>query len=194
MLVLASGSPRRHELLSQAGVPFIIRVADVDETALADESPDAFVRRLAEAKARAVSQVLSVEGSTAELAVLGADTIVVEAGEIIGKPRDRAHARVLLGRLSGRAHQVLTGVCLLDGHEADVRLATTTVTFKTLSDAEITRYLDVANWADKAGAYAIQEHAAYMVRRIDGSYTNVVGLPLCETIELLADHGVPCPA
>ena len=177
-LVLASASPRRKEILSNAGIEFTARTADVDETLQEDESPEEHVRRLAEAKARAVWR----EGET----VLGADTVVVVDDHILGKPADDKDAARMLSLLSGRRHRVLTGVCFYDGEQAcaeahaGARTAVeeTAVEFLELSDQEIATYIATGEPADKAGAYAIQGGASKFVRRIEGCYFNVVGLPI----------------
>ena len=153
-LILASGSPRRADLLRQAGIRFDVSAPDVDETLQAGEAPEAYVRRLAAAKAGRVAA--SHPGRT----VLGADTTVVVDGEVLGKPRDADDAAQMLGRLSGRSHLVLTGVCLIG------------------PDGEIAAYVDSGEPMDKAGAYAIQGGAAEFVSRLDGAFDNVVGLPL----------------
>lgn len=182
--VLASASPRRQELLASLNIPFDVIPSSVVETALPGESPREFVTRLSFEKARDVHAVCVATGDSRP--VLGADTIVVIDDRIIGKPNDRDHARIMLKSLSGRSHHVLTGVCLLTEVHTLRRVVTTEVTFKSLLDDEIERYLDQHEWHDKAGAYAIQSGAAYMVQRIVGSYTNVVGLPLCEVTETFA--------
>lgn len=187
-LILASASARRRQLLLAAGILHDVIVSDVDETRLPDEPPDAFATRLAYAKAEQVARARAAQGDRRP--VLGADTIVVVDREVIGKPVDRDAARRSLRTLAGRTHEVLTGCCVLWGPHTATELVRTAVTFKPLDAAEIEHYLDHAAWHDKAGAYAVQEHAAYMVRRIDGSYTNVVGLPLCEAIEALQRIGV----
>jgi septum formation protein len=171
MLVLASQSPRRSDILRQAGIPFTVRVADVDESVLPGESPGTYVRRLAEAKARAVP-------AAPEETVLGADTTVVIDGEILAKPIDAADARRMLSLLSGRRHEVLTGVCLLRGGAAACDCATTEVVFAPLSEREIAEYVASGEPMDKAGAYAIQGLASKFVERIDGDFFNVMGLPV----------------
>ena len=171
MLVLASQSPRRSEILRQAGIPFTVRVADVDESVLAGESPADYVRRLAAAKAYAVEQA---EDET----VLGADTTVVIDGEILAKPADAADARRMLTLLSGRRHEVLTGICLRRGTRAACECVTTGVVFATLTSAEIGEYVASGEPMDKAGAYAIQGLASKFVERIEGDYFNVMGLPV----------------
>ena len=169
-LVLASASPRRKEILSNAGIEFTARPADVDETLQEDESPGDHVRRLAEAKARAVWR----EGET----VLGADTVVVVDDHILGKPADDRDAARMLGLLSGRRHRVVTGVCFYDGEQVRGAVEETSVEFLELSDQEIAAYIATGETADKAGAYAIQGGASKFVRRIEGCYFNVVGLPI----------------
>jgi septum formation protein len=171
MLVLASQSPRRAEILRQAGIPFTVRVADVDETPLPGEQPVDYVRRLAEAKARAVP-------ATAEVTVLGADTTVVIDGEMLAKPAGAADARRMLGLLSGRRHEVITGVCLKRGAQVSCDHAVTAVWFARLTDREIAEYVASGEPMDKAGAYAIQGLASKFIPRIEGCYFNVVGLPI----------------
>ena len=169
--MLASQSPRRSEILRSAGIPFTVRVADVDETVLAGESPADYVQRLAAAKAFAIE---SADGET----VLGADTTVVIDGEILAKPADAADARRMLARLSGRRHEVLTGICLRRGADVIRDYVTTGVVFARLSDAEIGEYVASGEPMDKAGAYAIQGLASKFVERIEGDYFNVMGLPV----------------
>lgn len=171
MLVLASQSPRRAEILRNANIEFTTRVAEVDETPVDGERPGPYVRRLAEAKARAVPT------SSGEV-VLGADTTVVAAGEILAKPVDAADARRMLRLLSGRRHEVLTGICLRRGEEVLTDHAATAVWFAPLTDQEIAQYVDSGEPMDKAGAYAIQGLASKFVERIEGCYFNVMGLPV----------------
>lgn len=184
-IVLASASPRRSELLQSAGISFTIVPGDIDETPLPEEEPVAHVLRLAEGKAREVAS--RADGRF----IVGADTIVLCDKEIMGKPCDSADAKRMLRRLSGRAHQVITGFAVLDRETGRVesRVVNTDVTFKPLDDEEISAYVATGCPMDKAGAYAIQGGAAYMVERIDGSYTNVVGLPLCEMVKTLREMG-----
>ena len=171
MLVLASGSPRRSEILRQAGIPFTVRPASVDEAILPGEAPDAYVRRLAEAKARAATAKVNET-------VLGADTTVVVSGEILGKPANAEDARRMLALLSGRRHEVLTGICLRRGAETVCDHAVTAVWFARLSANELEEYVASQEPMDKAGAYAIQGLASRYVERIEGCYFNVVGLPV----------------
>jgi septum formation protein len=184
--ILASGSPRRRELLASAGLAFEIEPSQADESERAGEAPAAYVRRVAAAKAREVAAIARARGD--RRAVLAADTTVVVDGEILGKPVDRADAARMLGLLSDRTHQVITGTCLIapDGSERQLEV-TTEVRFAALTPAILAWYLATEEWRDKAGAYAIQGHAACLVREIRGSYSNVVGLPLCETVELLRE-------
>ena len=170
-LVLASQSPRRGEILRQAGIPFVVRVASVDETPLPNERPEEYVVRLAEWKA------MAVEAAPEEI-VLGADTTVVLGGAMLGKPSDAGEARHMLVRLSGRRHQVLTGICLRRGGQAIRDWATTQVWFSAMSRREIREYAASGEPMDKAGAYAIQGLASRYVERIEGCYFNVVGLPM----------------
>ena len=172
-IVLASASPRRAELLRAAGIRFDVVPADVDERQLEGEDADGYVRRLATEKASRVA--ITHPGRP----VLGADTTVVVDGEVLGKPRDAAEAASMLGRLSGRSHQVLTGVCVIDaGGGSETALATTTVEFRPVTPAEINDYVASGEPMDKAGAYAIQGGAGRFVTRIHGPYDNVVGLPV----------------
>lgn len=169
-LVLASASPRRQELLRIARIPFTVRPAEIDETPFEGEAPDVYVSRLAEAKARA-------SWRSGEI-TLGADTAVTLDGQILGKPRDPGDARRMLRLLSGRTHQVLTGICLYDGIKAETGVETTEVEFLALSDEEIESYAAGGDPLDKAGAYGIQGEASKFVRRVNGCYFNVVGLPV----------------
>ena len=187
-LVLASGSPRRRELLTSAGLTFSVRPADIDETPLPDEAPDVYVRRLSIEKAAASAE--SPLASTAEV-ILAADTTVEANGLILEKPLDDDDAYGMLRRLSGRTHQVHTGVTVSVARDGARRsstiLVTTRVTFVALTDHTIDWYLATGEANDKAGAYGIQGAAAGFVERVDGSVTNVIGLPLAETLALLSD-------
>jgi septum formation protein len=171
MLVLASRSPRRSELLRAAGFEFTVRVADVDESVAQHESPECYVQRLAEQKA------LAVELRPGEI-ILGADTTVALKNEILGKPQDESHAREMLEKLSGKCHSVFTGVCLRSAQRIHTSVSRTRVWFDTLEPSEIETYVRSGEPFDKAGAYAIQGLAGKYIRRIDGSYSNVVGLPV----------------
>jgi septum formation protein len=170
-LVLASRSPRRSELLRAAGFDFTVRVADVDETPRAGENPADYVLRVAEEKARAVI-------SSDNEVVLAADTTVVLENAIMGKPLDPADAAGMLRALSGKRHDVITGICLRRGKEMLRDMASTAVWFAPLTDREIQDYVDSGEPMDKAGAYGIQGLASRFIERIDGSYSNVVGLPV----------------
>jgi len=173
VLVLASGSPRRAELLRGAGIRFEAVAADVDERQHGGEDPETYVRRLAAAKAARVATAHPGR------AVLGADTTVVVDGVVLGKPDDAAEAASMLARLSGRSHLVLTGVCLIDpAGEADAAVAATTVEFRPLTADEISNYVATGEPMDKAGAYAIQGGAGMFVTRVEGAFDNVVGLPV----------------
>jgi len=188
-LYLASGSPRRRELLTQIGVPFVPLAVDVDETPVAGEAAEAYVERLAQDKATAGLATLADAG---QAVVLGADTTVLLDGRILGKPESRAEALAMLLGLGGREHEVLTAVALAGGGRCRVRLVRSRVTFRALSAAEAEAYWATGEPLDKAGGYAIQGLAAVFVSRLEGSYSAVVGLPLCETAQLLADFGIPC--
>jgi septum formation protein len=183
-LVLASGSPRRRELLAAAGFSFDVVAVDVDETRRPGEDPGVYVERLARTKAlAAVPQNDRV--------VIGADTVVVVGGgDVLGKPRDAGDAGRMLRLLSGRAHEVLTGVAVVAGGRTVSAVERTTVWFARLSERDIAWYVASGEPLDKAGAYAIQALASRFVPRIDGSYTNIVGLPVTTVIELLAKLGV----
>lgn len=181
-LYLASGSPRRAELLTQLGIAFERVLTDVEELRQPQESAEAYVRRLARDKARA-----GVANAPTDLPVLGADTIVILDGEVLEKPRDAYHAGEMLRRLSGNTHQVMTAVAIADGTHLLDCLVVTEVTFRVLSEDDITRYVACGEPMDKAGAYGIQGLGGCFVRKINGSYHAVVGLPLVETWELLAN-------
>lgn len=183
-IVLASASPRRRELLGHLGLPFIVHAANVDERVAEPMAPAALVEHLASIKAAAVVPTYP------EHLIIGADTIVVVDGEILGKPVDRAHAIAMLQRLQGREHQVLTGVALRQGARSSVTHEQTTVRFRSLSAGEIERYVDSGDPMDKAGAYGIQGRAGAMIEGIQGDYFNVVGLPLCRLVQLLSSFGV----
>jgi septum formation protein len=184
-LVLASGSPRRQEMLRQLGLPFEVVPSLIEEACQDGELPLDHVLRLAEAKAREVGA--RVDGRW----VIGADTIVVASGAILGKPRDPAEALDMLRRLSGKEHQVLTGFCVIQGPKGICvrRAVETAVRVKTLRPEEIGWYVGTGEPFDKAGAYAIQGIGSFMIEAISGSYTNVVGLPLCELMDTLEALG-----
>ena len=179
MLILASASPRRAELLRAAGIRFEILPTNIDETPVPGESPRAHVQRLAEEKARA-----ACSQRPAAIA-LGADTVVVVDDRMLGKPRDEADAAAMLRLLSGRDHQVLTGVAVVTPAVARTAVDVTIVRFATLTEEEIEQYVLSREPMDKAGAYAIQGLASRFVERIEGSYSNVVGLPVALVYRLL---------
>ncbi|HEY0100307.1 MAG TPA: Maf family protein [Pyrinomonadaceae bacterium] len=182
-LVLASGSPRRAEILRRTNWPFEVEAADIDESAREGEGAVEYVERLACEKAEAVAA-----GRTKGL-VLGADTVVVVAGQVLGKPKDEADARRMLKLLDGRWHDVLSGVALVRAETNEVLVAheLTRVRFASMSDAEIDWYVSTGEPADKAGAYAIQGHAALFIEEIEGDYWNIVGLPIRLVYKLAAE-------
>ncbi|MNQ54022.1 Maf-like protein YhdE [compost metagenome] len=191
-LYLASGSPRRRELLTQIGVPFTAISADIDETPLTDESPAAYVERLARGKALAGFQSLAAAEHGTAACVLGADTAVVLDGQILGKPQDEAGARAMLMSLAGREHEVLTAIAVLDARRCESRVVRSLVRFRAIGSDEAGAYWASGEPQDKAGGYGIQGLGAVFVAGLDGSYSAVVGLPLCETAELLGHFGIPC--
>ena len=184
-IILASASPRRVELLASAGVEFEVCAGNIPEEPLPGELPEDHVIRLAREKA------LDVAGKHEGRFFIGADTVVVCDGEIMGKPKDGEDARRMLFKLSGVPHEVITGFAVYDRERDDAvtSAVTTKVYFKHLRAEEVVAYIATGCPFDKAGAYAIQGGAAHMVQRIDGSYTNVVGLPLCEVVEVLRRIG-----
>lgn len=182
-LVLASGSPRRRDVLRQLRLEHTIRVADIDETYLPDETPEAHVERLARAKAEAVAS--EVPGSL----VIGGDTIVLDDGRVLGKPRDGDEAVEMLLSLAGRTHSVLSGLALVGPGGTVSAVDTTEVRFRDLSRAEARRYVETGEPLDKAGAYGIQGLGAALVEGLDGDYYSVVGFPVGTFIELLARAG-----
>lgn len=198
-LVLASASPRRAGLLRAAGIEFDVQAASADETVRPGETPEAYVRRVADAKARAVAHL------AAGRLVLAADTTVVVAGSVLGKPVDDEDAKRMLRMLSGRAHEVVTAVSLLRAAEGpstridtsawhvDTRVESTTVAFAPLTEDEISWYVSTGEPRDKAGAYAIQGYASRFITRINGSYSNVVGLPVALVYEMLTALGPTTP-
>ena len=185
LVCLASVSPRRRELLAQIGVPHRVVGADIDETVGAGEAPRDYVLRMACQKALTVRE----RGET--LPVLAADTTVVLDNTIFGKPRDRDDGLAMLGRLSGRTHEVLTAVALANSRDVTLRLSVSTVRFRGLSSEECAAYWETGEPRDKAGGYAIQGAAAVFIESLSGSYSGVMGLPLFETGELLRAAGVP---
>lgn len=188
-LYLASGSPRRRELLTQIGVPYTALSAEIDETPFTDERPDAYVERLARGKAQAGLASLS---TSPDACVLGADTAVVLDGRILGKPVDADDACAMLTALSGREHEVLTAVAVANRQGCEALVVSSRVRFRVIQPQEIRAYWASGEPRDKAGSYAIQGLAAVFVEGLQGSYSAVVGLPLCETAELLSRFGIPC--
>ena len=184
-IILASRSPRRVELLKQLGIDSIARAADVDETPLAGEAPADYVQRVARQKVMAIAKTLKSE--YANLPVLAADTTVALDGEILGKPEDDADAVKMLQKLSGSKHAVHTAVAISFKGKVQVVLSSTIVEMMPLTDAMISAYVATGEQRDKAGSYAIQGRAGAWIKRIEGSYTGVMGLPLYETAKLLRD-------
>lgn len=186
MLVLASASPRRRELLTQAGYTFEVRPAHIAEDPREGEDPVAYVTRLAREKAEVVFRELSGNGNADDaLVILGADTTVSLDNHILGKPEDAAEASRMLRMLSGRSHHVISGVAVVTAEAVEVAAEVTAVRFLTLSDEEIAAYVVTGEPMDKAGAYGIQGLAARWIPRIEGCYFNVVGLPLALVSTLL---------
>ena len=179
-LILASQSPRRRELLGLLGIPFAVKVADIDETMDPSKPPAREVARVSRLKAEAICP-------EADDVVIAADTIVVCDGEILGKPKDEADAFRMLRLLSGKDHQVMTGLTVLLGDKATVCTEITDIHFRELSDREISAYIATGEPMDKAGSYGIQGRAALFAEKIVGDYPNVVGLPVCRLSRILAD-------
>ena len=180
LIILASGSPRRRELLAEAGVPFEVHAYETDERRRTGEQAEELVQRLSLQKAKAA------ESHHFGRVILGADTVVVFEGKIFGKPKDVEAAKEFLRTLSGQTHEVLTGVTLVNKQGmADTWLSRTSVTFKTLTEETIATYVSMVNTLDKAGAYAIQEHGDMLVEQINGLMSNVIGLPVEEVVERL---------
>lgn len=182
MFVLASASPRRRELLAQVGLTPEVRVYSIDETPHAGEAPETYVRRMATEKLEAA---LEEEAGP----VLAADTVVVDGGRVLGKPRDAAHNAEMLEALSGTAHQVITAVAVGTRTKVAVRSVVSEVRFRLLGAATIARYVATGEGLDKAGGYGIQGIAGGFVSEIRGSYSAIVGLPLCESVEMLEAAG-----
>jgi septum formation protein len=185
VLCLGSVSPRRRELLTQIGVPFIVAAPDIDETVRPGEAPAAYVTRLAQEKALAIRQ------TGQQLPVLAADTTVVLDGEIFGKPADRAEGVQMLSVLSGRTHEVLTAVALANANGVATRLNSSTVRFRAIPREECLAYWETGEPRDKAGSYGIQGFGAVFIEAISGSHSGIMGLPLFETAELLRAAGIP---
>ena len=185
-LILASKSPRRCDLLNQAGLTFTVIPSTVDERAVAIAPPEEHVRLLAEAKAGEVAQRFP------ESWVIGADTVVVIENTVLGKPRTQSEARHMLEALSGKTHRVLTGYCICckNAKRSFSRTVETKVLFKPLTDREMDWYVSTREPFDKAGGYAAQGLGSSLIQRLDGSYTSVVGLPVCEVVDYLVKQGV----
>lgn len=188
MIILASGSPRRRELLTQAGYVFQRLSADIDESVLPNEAPDVYTLRVSREKADAVRH-----HAAANAVIITADTSVVDGGQILGKPTDEAEATAMLQQLRGRTHQVITAfsVLVVETSELQQGLVSTDVTMRDYSDDEIAAYVASGDPMDKAGGYAIQNPDFAPVAAIDGCYANVVGLPLCQVVALLSGVGHP---
>ena len=184
-LILASASPRRRDLLTQIGVRFVVQAADIDERQRKTESPVSYVSRLALEKAQA-----GFSRQAGTLPALGADTTVVCDGEIFGKPESCAESLTMLQALSGSTHEVLSAVALIDGHDSEVILVTTEVTFRVISVDDCLKYWQSGEPKGKAGGYAIQGLGAVFVAKLEGSYSGVVGLPLMETEAILQRFNV----
>jgi len=184
-LVLASSSPRRAELLRQLQLEFSICVSEVDETPLSGEAPERYVHRLAQAKALAVLPLVASDSL-----VLGADTVVSCMGQLLTKPRNPEHNRQMLERLSGRSHEVFTGICVASRSNSQTEVVRTEVEFGVIDDAALRGYVRIGEGADKAGGYAVQGIGGIFVKRLVGSYSAVVGLPLAETESLLRSFGM----
>lgn len=185
-LILASKSPRRRDLLNQAGLTFTVIPSTVDERAVAIASPEEHVRLLAEAKAGEVAQRFP------ESWVIGADTVVFIENTVLGKPRTQSEARHMLETLSGKTHKVLTGYCICckNAKRSFSRTVETKVLFKPLTDREMDWYVSTREPFDKAGGYAAQGLGTFLIQRVEGSYTSVVGLPVCEVVDYLVKQGV----
>ena len=186
-LILASGSPRRHELLTQLGFQVQKQPADIDETRQNGEAPEDYVARLAVEKNRVVAV------QSPDMPVVSADTCVVLGDEILGKPESPEHARQMLRQLSGQTHRVLTGVCVSLGGRTVHCVQVNEVRFKPLSEEEIAAYLSTGEPFDKAGGYGIQGIAGCFVAHLSGSFTGVMGLPIFETVQLLQQCGIALP-
>ena len=188
-IVLASQSPRRRQLLGQMGLEFTTQSPEIDESAFHGRDAQDLVETLSREKARWVARQ-----QTPDTLVIGADTVVVLDGAILGKPRDGAEAEAMLAALSGRDHQVFTGVTLCQGDRILTQAEETQVTFRPLTGQEIRQYVSTGEPMDKAGAYGIQGYGALLVERIEGDYFNVMGLPVCRLGRMLAGMGTDCLA
>ena len=186
-IILASASPRRRELLEQIGLAVMLQAVDIDESRHQDEPVIDFVERLAMEKAQCGFDTINNDDA---LPVLGSDTIIEIGGMVLGKPRDREHAKDILMMLSGQVHEVHTSVAIVTHERKVIDTSSTHVHFKTLEADEIDSYISTGEADDKAGAYAIQGIAAQFVKNINGSYSGVMGLPLYETVKLLIQCGI----
>jgi septum formation protein len=199
-IYLASRSPRRRELLKQIGINFEVLLLrsdsrchiDVDETPMPEEYPDAYVQRVCREKAESGYALLRLRNLPA-FPVLAADTTVTLDGKIFGKPENAEQAAEMLRQFSGREHQVLSAVAVAKDEHIEVALSKSTVRFATLSEERIRRYLHTREFSDKAGGYGIQGYAAAFIEHLSGSYSGVMGLPLCETVQLLRRFDYPTP-
>lgn len=189
-LILASTSPRRKELLQQIGALFTQQSVDINEDVMANENPEQYVLRLAQEKAAAGFEQLSQQQQL-DSVILAADTTVVCDGQILAKPESISHSKEILGQLSGREHRVMTAIAVCSRDTSEHQVVATKVRFRKLSHDEIEAYWQTGEPQDKAGSYGIQGLAAIFVESIEGSYSNVVGLPLCETAELLKHFDIP---
>ncbi|MDA3970076.1 MAG: Maf family protein [Desulfobulbaceae bacterium] len=178
-LILASGSPRRQEFFRQLGLRFQVICCELDETPLAEESPQTYVARLALAKAHGVAREYP------DAVVVGADTSVVFENEILGKPRDARHGLQMLRQLRGAAHEVVTGFAVVHGDKQQVQTVTSIVRFHDFTDAVLQAYVASGDGSDKAGGYGMQSGGAFLVREITGSFSNVIGLPMTELVQML---------
>jgi len=186
-LILASGSPRRKILLEQLAIIFEIEPPDVDESLVIGEAPEVYVTRLSDKKAQTIA-----EKHDGEAVILAADTTVVLRGNILGKPESKEHGLQMLNDLSGTKHDVLTGVSICNGHRAETFCVKTEVTFRQLGKKEIDWYWGTGEPHDKAGSYGLQGAGAAFVASLKGSYSNVIGLPLSETVLMLRDFSIEC--
>lgn len=186
-LILASGSPRRKLLLEQLGIRFGVEPPDVDESLLTGEAPEVYVTRLSEKKAQTIARK-----HDSEVVILAADTTVVLHGNILGKPESKKHSVQMLNELSGTTHDVLTGVSICRGSRTETFCVRTEVTFRHLEKKEIAWYWETGEPLDKAGSYGLQGPGAAFVETLTGSYSNVIGLPLSETILMLRDFSIEC--
>jgi septum formation protein len=188
-LILASASPRRQELLNQIAVQFSVQAQDIDESLKQDESAEDYVCRMAKEKAQSA---LDAHVDSEHQIILAADTVVVCDDEIMGKPADKQQSAMMLGKLSGRQHRVLSAICLASGERFESALSESWVSFRNISEQEARAYWQSGEPAGKAGSYAIQGLAAIFVTRLEGSYSGVMGLPLYETAALLDSFGIDC--